>query len=206
MNPTTNKEKRQTMTTIKTLQKADLAQFTGSEQWFRHALVRSVLFTDGAKHVADAGGAYWLLDEIALAQRYKKRVVAEAFQNWTLKVKDDNTARLTCDDGNGNIVFSKRIPFTDFRYRKSAFISATTPFCCRASIDAARGRLMRGRPFCRAGADSEKNSESAHLSSLLYFEARIFLAKKLPVAFLLTITRRRSPVNFALRLNTEKIP
>jgi hypothetical protein len=26
-------------------------------------------FTDGAKHVADAGGAYWLLDEIALAQR-----------------------------------------------------------------------------------------------------------------------------------------
>jgi len=102
------------MTTIKTLQKADLAQFTGSEQWFRHALVRSVLFTDGAKHVADAGGAYWLLDEIALAQRYKKRVAAEEFQNWTLKVKDDNTARLTCDNGNGNIVFSKRIPFTDF--------------------------------------------------------------------------------------------
>ena len=81
------------MTTTKTLQKADLAQFTGSEQWFRHALVRSVLFTDGAKHVADAGGAYWLLDEIALAQRYKKRVAAEEFQNWTLKVKDDNTAR-----------------------------------------------------------------------------------------------------------------
>jgi hypothetical protein len=114
MNPTTNKEKGQTMTTNKTLQKADLAQFTGSEQWFRHALVRSVLFTDGAKHVADAGGAYWLLDEIALAQRYKKRVAAEEFQHWTLKVKDDNTARLTCDDGNGNIVFSKRIPFTDF--------------------------------------------------------------------------------------------
>jgi hypothetical protein len=102
------------MTTTKTIQKSDLAQFTGSEQWFRHALVRSVLFTDGAKHVADAGGAYWLLDEIALAQRYKKRVAAEEFQNWTLKVKDDNTARLTCDDGNGNIVFSKRIPFTDF--------------------------------------------------------------------------------------------
>jgi len=64
--------------------------------------------------VRAAGGAYWLLDEIALAQRYKKRVAAEEFQNWTLKVKDDNTARLTCDDGNGNIVFSKRIPFTDF--------------------------------------------------------------------------------------------
>ena len=102
------------MTTTKTLNKADLAQFTGSEQWFRHALVRSVLFTDGAKHVADAGGAYWLLDEIALAQRYKKRVAAEEFQNWTLKVKDNRTARLTCDDGNGNVVYTKRISFTDF--------------------------------------------------------------------------------------------
>ena len=35
--------------------------------WYRHALNRAVLFTDGAKHVADAGGADWLLDEIALA-------------------------------------------------------------------------------------------------------------------------------------------
>jgi hypothetical protein len=52
------------MTTTKTLTKADLRQFTGSETWWRHGLVRDVLFTDGAKHVADAGGAYWLLDEI----------------------------------------------------------------------------------------------------------------------------------------------
>ncbi len=44
----------------------------------------------------------------------KRRVVAEEFQLWTLKVKDDGTARLICDDGYGNIVFSKRIPFTDF--------------------------------------------------------------------------------------------
>ena len=102
------------MTTTKTLNKADLAQFTGSEQWFRHALVRSVLFTDGAQYLAETGGAYWLLDEIALAQRYKKRVAAEEFQNWTLKVKDDRTARLICDDGNGNVVYTKRIPFTDF--------------------------------------------------------------------------------------------
>jgi hypothetical protein len=43
------------------------APFTGSETWYRHALNRAVLFTDGAKHVADAGGADWLLDEIALA-------------------------------------------------------------------------------------------------------------------------------------------
>jgi hypothetical protein len=101
------------MTTTKTLTKAELAHFPGSETWWRHALVRDVLFTDGAKHVADAGEAYWLLDEIALAQRYKAKVAAEEFQVWTLKVKDAK-ATLTCDDGNGNAVYAKRIPFTDF--------------------------------------------------------------------------------------------
>jgi hypothetical protein len=100
--------------TTKTLTKAELNRFTGSENWYRHALVRDVLFTDGAKHVADTGGAYWLLDEIALAQRYKKKVAAEEFQLWTLKVKDNRMAKLTCEDGNGNAVYAKPIPFTDF--------------------------------------------------------------------------------------------
>src|SRR3984885_10108593 len=98
----------------KTLTENDLRQFTGTEYWYRHGLNRKVLFTDGAKHVADAGGAYWLLDEIALAQRYEKAVAAEEFQVWTLTVKDDRTGRLSCEDGNGKTVFEKAIPFTDF--------------------------------------------------------------------------------------------
>ena len=102
------------MTTTKTLTKADLRQFTGSETWWRHGLVRDVLFTDGAKHVADAGGAYWLIDEIAFAQRHNKEVAGEEFQFWKLTVKPDQTATLTCDDGNGHVVFTKRIEFTDF--------------------------------------------------------------------------------------------
>ncbi|MGC2460449.1 MAG: DUF6876 family protein [Steroidobacteraceae bacterium] len=40
----------------KTLSKADLAQFTGSEQWYRHAINRKVLFTDRAKYVAEQAG------------------------------------------------------------------------------------------------------------------------------------------------------
>jgi hypothetical protein len=106
--------KEATMTNTKTLCKADLMQFTGSEQWYRHALNRAVVFTDGAKHVADAGGAYWLLDEIALSQRYEKAVSAEEFQCWKLTVHDDQTATLLCDDGNGRGVFSKHIEYTDF--------------------------------------------------------------------------------------------
>ena len=93
---------------------AALAQFTGSERWYRHGLVRSVLFTDGAKYVADQGGAYWLLDEIALAQRFEKAGAGEEFQVWKLTVNPDHTARLACEDGNGRSVFEKTIEYTDF--------------------------------------------------------------------------------------------
>lgn len=64
----------------------DLKHFTGSQEWFRHPLNRSVLFTEGAKYVADQAGAYWLLDEIALAQQYVRTVRAEEFQVWKLDV------------------------------------------------------------------------------------------------------------------------
>jgi hypothetical protein len=98
----------------KTLNSAELAQFTGSETWYRHAINRAVLFTDGAKYVADQAGAYWLLDEIAIIQPHNARVAAEEFQLWTLAVKADQTGVLTCDDGNGGVIFSKSIPYTDF--------------------------------------------------------------------------------------------
>lgn len=103
-----------TTTTTKSFSRAELRQFTGSENWYRHALNRSVLFTDGAKYVADSAGAYWLIDEIALAQRYETAVAAEGFQLWKLAVKPDSTATLTCEDGNGHAVFTKEIAFTDF--------------------------------------------------------------------------------------------
>ena len=38
----------------------------------------------------------------------------EAFQVWKLKVNADRTAALTCDDGNGNILHTQEIAFTDF--------------------------------------------------------------------------------------------
>jgi hypothetical protein len=66
------------MQDTKTLTAADLRQFTGTEQWYRHGIVRDVLFTDGAKYVADQAGAYWLIDEIAFAQRGDKQVAGEA--------------------------------------------------------------------------------------------------------------------------------
>ena len=99
--------------TIK-LSEADLRQFTGTENWYRHGINRNVVFTDGAKYVADRGGAYWLLDAIAIAQHRERDVAFEEFQVWRLKVNADRSASLTCDDGNGNILYTQHIPFTDF--------------------------------------------------------------------------------------------
>lgn len=94
-----------------TLTEESLAHFTGSDQWYRH--ITGCLFTDGVKHVADAGGAYWLVDEIAFRQNRFQAVAREAFQVWTLSVAG-STAMLTCEDGNGRKVHSFKIPFTDF--------------------------------------------------------------------------------------------
>src|SRR6202142_3799198 len=100
--------------TTKTLSTSDLAQFTGSESWYRHAINRNVLYTDGAHHVAEHGGAYWLLDQIAIIQPYDKAVAAEEFQVWKLVVRPDRTATLNCEDGNYNVVYTQQLELTDF--------------------------------------------------------------------------------------------
>jgi hypothetical protein len=102
------------MTNEAKLTEADLAQFTGSETWYRHAINRKVLYTEGAQFVAERGGAYWLLDEIAIIQPYNKAVAAEEFQVWKLKVNGDRSATLSCEDGNDNTVYTKTIEYTDF--------------------------------------------------------------------------------------------
>lgn len=111
----------------KTLDMDVLVQFTGTSHWYRHGLMRDVLYTDGARYVAEEAGAYWLLDEIALAQRYEARVAAEPFQLWQLKVTG-NDAELTCEDGDGNRILVKLIPFANFP------VPGIRLYCCDMTI------------------------------------------------------------------------
>ena len=98
-----------------TLTQADLDHFNGSEQFYRHGMVRHIIYTEGAAYLAEAGGAYWLLDEIALAQAFNRKVKAEPFQVWTLtRNASGSGAVLRCEDGNDRHIYTKRIPFTDF--------------------------------------------------------------------------------------------
>ena len=101
------------MATEKSFTPNELAQFTGTTQWYRHALARGILYTEGVRFIAERAGAYWLIDEIALAQSAAPALSGEEFQTWTLIV-DANTAVLRCDDGNGKVLLEKRIDYTDF--------------------------------------------------------------------------------------------
>ncbi len=90
----------------------NLAQFYGTEHWYRHPHFRRYLFTDGMRYVAESCGAFWLLDAIFACQ-HEPKVKREEFQEWVLKVAD-RRAVLTCDDGNGRIVYTQDIEYTDF--------------------------------------------------------------------------------------------
>ena len=94
---------------------ADLTQFHGTETWYRHALLRNVTYTEGVQYLAKEAGAYWLIDEIAINNKFNSRLREEEFQVWKLRCDGSGSgADLTVEDGNGNCVFSKRIDFTDF--------------------------------------------------------------------------------------------
>ncbi len=44
-----------------------LNNFTGSQCFYKHAIVNTVTYTEGVKFVDEAGRAYWLIDDIAIA-------------------------------------------------------------------------------------------------------------------------------------------
>jgi hypothetical protein len=96
------------------LDPANMAQFTGSETFYCYGLVGDVLFTEGVKYVADTAGAYWLLDIICIANAFELKVRAEEFQLWTLKVRENASGVVTCDDGNSHIVYEQALNLTDF--------------------------------------------------------------------------------------------
>lgn len=91
---------------------AGLAEFHGTDTWWRMPLFPHYTYTDGARFVAIECGAYWLIDAIFSCQLIR-RVKREEFQVWSLKVKD-RSALLTCDNGNGNIVYRQEIEYSDF--------------------------------------------------------------------------------------------
>ena len=90
-----------------------LSQFSGTENYYR--IMPNVLMTDGAKFVADKGGAYWLMT--AIASYLTEFTEKESFIVANLKVTrtaNACTALLKLDDGNDNVLAEQFIEYTDF--------------------------------------------------------------------------------------------
>jgi hypothetical protein len=95
-----------------------LRHFTGSESYYRYTF--GLKLTEGVKFLADnaSNGAYWLLDVIgshqACTPKVRQHRQNDNFQSWKLKKNDKGGCRVTCDDGNGNILTYQDIEYTDF--------------------------------------------------------------------------------------------
>lgn len=100
-----------------TLTYQDLRQFTGTENYYRYSLVKGFVYTDGVRYLAQEGGAYWLLDKIFTLQidpPLKAYRETDRFQVWKLKVNQDKTANLSCENGNGTELLNVWLYYTDF--------------------------------------------------------------------------------------------
>ena len=97
----------------KTLTLDSLSEFYGTECWYRYTPMPAYLYTDGIRHVAEAGQAYWLIDAI-FSHQLEPAVKAEEFQQWILTVHEGNTGTLVCEDGNGNEITRQELGYCDF--------------------------------------------------------------------------------------------
>ena len=90
----------------------NLAQFTGTTQWYRHSIFRTCLYTDGVQYLAEHAECYWLLDHI-FANQALAEIKRQEFQVWKILV-EEGKATIRVEDGNDNLVKEFKIPFTDF--------------------------------------------------------------------------------------------
>jgi hypothetical protein len=94
--------------------RADLDNFTGTEQYHRQPLYRNMLYTDGVEYFCEnaGNGAYWFLDIIGTEVHAIQRK-GEEFLNIVLLVTADEQAAIKVDDGNGRELFLRTIDWTD---------------------------------------------------------------------------------------------
>jgi hypothetical protein len=97
---------------------AVLKNFIGSQNlYFRETPLGRIDYTDGVFFL-QRNGCLWLIDAIASYQTPQFKAVDDR-QFWKLRVDaDTHSAKLNCDDGNGNIRVTQDIEFTDFPLSK----------------------------------------------------------------------------------------
>ena len=122
---------------------AGLAQFSGTEHWYKHGLCRNFLYTDGVKYLAENAACYWLIDLIATVQPEVQRIHPDLreMQFWTLDVKPDKSAVLKCERDSDEIKYRYELEFTDFPLKQA-----------RIWVQRSEGVLLQGNRTHHNGA------------------------------------------------------
>jgi hypothetical protein len=100
----------------------NLKHYTGSDQLAR--LTRNVLLTEGALYLAKTAECFWLLD---LYASHLPAIDSNKEGFTCLKLsRNNNTASVAIEDGNGKVLAKQDIEYTDFP------LSAITLYGCWA--------------------------------------------------------------------------
>jgi hypothetical protein len=91
----------------------ELAQFTGTENYYKHWLGNKFVYTDGIKAMAEKFNAYWLVD-IPFTWQSKEKVYREKFQVWRLESQEGRAVITMRSDDDKPVIVCQRIPLTDF--------------------------------------------------------------------------------------------
>ncbi len=91
---------------------SQLSAFCGSQNLYYRSTPILIHYTDGIKWLQANLNCYWLIDIIASYQTTEFKTANDR-QFWKLVVID-NSAVITCDDGDGNISVTQSIDYTDF--------------------------------------------------------------------------------------------
>lgn len=88
--------------------------FNGTDAWYQHSLNARLVYSDGIRTLAQAAGAYWLIDLIASHQTRALDVACGGFQLWTL-TREGKGFVITCQSDTGEVpVVMQRHEYTDF--------------------------------------------------------------------------------------------
>lgn len=88
----------------------ELAQFTGTEKWYRHGINRHMLYTEGVQYFCERAGCYWFLDIVATEHFRLQRL--HPFLAIALEA-GDSKANIFVDDGDGKPIYRRHIEYTD---------------------------------------------------------------------------------------------
>jgi len=90
----------------------NLSYFTGTDGY--HRFNGNILITDGVKYMAEACQAFWFLDIIWSVLSTNKTINGYDRVFCKLEMTGEDTALVTLDDGNKNVLYFQTIDYTDF--------------------------------------------------------------------------------------------